>query len=221
MATVVAFVPAAWPALAIGVGAIAAALTHAVGEARRTRYALVGTAYCLGLAAVAWPGGLPALSGSPWRALATVGALGLLGVGAGLLVRRAIGGLPAAIVPTDARSVPGTVRRGVRLAGTIRTAVAVGGNIARLGGAVIAGTVVTLLVGIGAFLLDALGVSAALPWFGGATVNAVHLWFVLSVLVGFWLLAGVHALALAVATGVDAGREARDRVAATREDDVG
>lgn len=217
LASVVAILPFAWPTLAIGIGAIAAALAHVLGTARRTRYGLLGTAYCLGLAGVASWGVAPALTGMAWRALATGGAVGLLLVGAGALLRRAIGGLPAALAPDDLRSVPGSVLQGARLVGTLRTAVAVGGTIARLGGIVLVGVAATLLVGVAALLLDALAVSAPLPWFGGTTVDAVHLAFVVAVLAGFWVLAGVHLLAAAVATGVEAGRAARDRMQAARE----
>lgn len=223
VANVVAIVPLTWPALAIGLGAIAAAVAHVLGAAPRKRYAIVGTAYCLALAGIAWLDVLPTLSaGSPWRALATVGALSCLLVGIGLLVRRSIGSAVEAVAPGgDARSVPGTVRSGLQLLGTLRTAVAVGGTIARLAGVVVLGVVATLLLGAGSFLLDAAGVSAPIPWFGGTTVDAVLLAFVVAVLVGFYVLAAIRVLLVAATTGVEAGREARSRVAAAREDSSG
>lgn len=223
VASVLALLPLAWPALAIGAGAIVAAVVHGVGTAPRKRYALLGTAYCLGLAAIARLDVLPALpAGSPWRALVTVGAASCLVVAVGLVLRRSIRGLLDGLVPEgNPRSTASSVRHGVKLVGTLRTAIAVGGTLARLAGVVAAGVVATLLLGFVTFLLDAVGVSAPVPWLGGADVDAVLLGFVLAVLVGFYVLAATHALYAAATTGVAAGREARSRVAAAREDGAG
>lgn len=219
VAAALAFVPLSWPALAIGGGAIAATVLHGVGPAPSKRYAILGTAYCLGLAAVARLGVLPTLSaGSPWRALATVGVASCLVVGLGLGLRRSIGGLVDGLVPTGGpRSTAGSVRHGVKLLGTLRTAIAVGGTVARFAGVVVGGVVATLLVGSLTFLLDGVGVSAPVPWRGGAEVDAVLLAFVVATMVGFYLLAATHAIYEAVTRGVAAGRTARSRVAAARE----
>lgn len=223
VASALAAVPLAWPALAIGSGAIAAAVVHGVGSAPRKRYALLGTAYCLGLAAVARLDVLQALSaGSPWRALVTVGAASCLAVAVGVFVRRSIGELADALVPGgDARSTANSVRHGVKLLGTLRTAIAVGGTVARLAGVAAVGVVATLLLGVVTFLLDAIGVSAPIPWLGGAAVDAVLLAFVVAVAVGFYVLTAMHALSVALRTGVAASRTARSHVAAAREGDGG
>jgi len=218
VASALAAAPSAWPALAIGGGAIAAAVVHGVGTAPRKRYALLGTGYCLCLAAIARLAVLPTFStGSPWRALLTVGVASGLVVAIGLFVRRSIDELAEALVPGgDARSTATSVRHGVKLFGTLRTAIAVGGTLARLAGVVAVGVVATLLLGVLTFLLNAAGVSAPIPWLGGA-VDAVVLAFVLAVAVGFYVLAATRAIYVAATTGVTAGRAARSRVAAARE----
>lgn len=226
VATIVAALPLAWAALAIGTGAIVAVVVHATGAATRQRYAVLGTAYCLGLAAVAGleiPG--VGLGPSAWHSLAALGTVSVPVVAGGLLVRRAIGSVADAIAPgpggrsiPGVAEVPGAVGRLSRVLGTLRTLVAVGGTIARFAGVVLGGVVAVLAIGVVTFVLDGLGVAVRVPWIGGAEVDVVLLGFVAAVLVGFYVLAGLRVLRVAATTGIDVGRDAGSQLAAARTD---
>lgn len=216
--TLVALLPLTWPALSIGIGAIAAAVTHAVASATRTRYALLGTGYCLGVAAVTGLGVLPdAYGDDPWLALSTVGTLSAVLVGLGILARRSIARVPALVAPgRDPRSLAGTARAVVRTVGTLRTVIAVGGSIARLAAVGVLGVVVPLLLGGTTLALNGLGVTREVPWIVGGAIDAVLLLFVVSVLLGFYALAAVRMVVAIVSKGVGAGRSLGSQIEAAR-----
>lgn len=212
VAVAIAVAPLTWPALAVAGGAVATAVAHVAGDARR-RYALAGTAYCLGFAAVAWLGPVPVADPeSTTLALASVGAASAVVVAALLATRRVVRSVTTS--PTLAvRSLPSIARRVVRVGAALRSAFALGSAV-RLVALAAVGVGVTLLVGFATFVLNGLGVRAPIPWFVGDEVDAVLLAFVASVVVGFHVLGVLDATVRAARMGVESGRTVGSRVTA-------
>lgn len=200
VASGIARLPLAWPALAIGSGAVVAALAVLVLGGARKYYSAAGSAYCVALGAVALAGGLPAgYAGSPAVALLALGlpSAGIVAAiyGAGRLIERHAGresGIGGALL---ARA--GTALDLLRLG---RSAFAVGRT------ALYAGVLV--LVGTAGLVLNAAGVAAPVPWIGTGRVDAVLVGYVLAVLVGFHGLAAAHTTLLTARDLAGAGREA-------------
>lgn len=211
VASGIARLPLAWPALAIGSGAVVAALAVLVLGGARRYYSAAGSAYCVALGAVALAGGLPAgYAGSPAVALLTLGlpSTGIVAAiyGAGRLVERHAGresGTGGALL---ARA--GTALDLLRLG---RSAFAVGRT------ALYAGVLV--LVGTAGLVLNAAGVAAPVPWIGTGRVDAVLVGYVAAVLVGFHGLAAAHTTLLTARDLAGAGRDAGRRIAGGRTGD--
>lgn len=216
VATLLALLPPAWPALAIAAGAVATLAVLVVRGSGRRRYAAAGTAFCLGFAVVTWVGWPvpPAYTDSPRLALATLGAASAVAVAVQLALARLFRRFFRSLIRRSRRASLSAARTLAKLLGLLRSAVGLLGRFSRVGAIVVAAVAVVVVVGIAGFVLNGLGVELLVPWLGG-DVDAVVLAFVGAVLVGFHALDAAQSTWIATREGVDAGRTAGSRVART------
>jgi hypothetical protein len=224
LTAVIAGQPFVWPALAIGLGAIAATSPLVFRRSGRKYYAACGTGYCLLTAiAIKYTGVFPAgYSESPYAVILVLGVISALIVLAQYAGRRAVELIFAGRTGEEqATKIYDAVAAIAGLLAMIWTVLTIHEKALRYGGISVGGTA--------GLVMNAFGIDLPLPWIITDGVNAAMVAFVGALLIGFHTLESLHttwrATKSTAKAGAAVGKKAGDKTmdaasaAADRGDD--
>lgn len=209
---------AAFPAFAIGAGAVVTAMLLFITDGR-TYYAGGGTLYCLFTAGYIQLVSLPeAYTKSPFAVLLTLGAISAAVVavqlGVGLILQRLLSGVTG---EETALRIYDAVAAVLGLLAMIWAVINIHERATRYGGVTIGGTL--------GMVLNFLGIELPIPWIISDGVDASMVLFIGAVLIGFHTLESLHTTWHATkqtaksgaAAGKVAGRKSLDAASTARE----